>query len=70
MADSVEAAARSINKPDEEKISQLVEKIINGQVEAGQFDNASITMKDITKAKRILKNQLMHIYHIRIEYPG
>lgn len=70
MADSVEAAARSINKPDEEKISLLVEKIINGQVEAGQFDNASITMKDITKAKRILKNQLMHIYHIRIEYPG
>lgn len=70
MADSVEAAARSVTKPTEEKISALVEKIINGQAAAGQFDNAAITLKDITKAKKILKNQLMHIYHIRIEYPG
>lgn len=70
MADSVEAAARSIHKPDEEKLSNLVEKIINDQIDAGQFDNASITMKEITKAKRILKNMLMHIYHLRIEYPG
>ncbi|HBZ66429.1 MAG TPA: hypothetical protein DEO70_06290 [Bacteroidales bacterium] len=70
MADSVEAASRSLVKPDEEKISALVESVINGQAQAGQFDNAAITLKDITLAKKILKNQLMHIYHIRIEYPG
>lgn len=70
MADSVEAASRSLVKPDEEKISALVEKVIDGQAQAGQFDNAAITLKDITLAKKILKNQLMHIYHIRVEYPG
>lgn len=70
MADSVEAASRSLIKPDEEKISALVEKVIDGQAQAGQFDNAAITLKDITLAKKILKNQLMHIYHIRVEYPG
>ncbi len=69
MCDSVEAASRSINKPDVESISNLVDKIFESQVRDGQFNNSPITLRDIAKANRILKNQLLHIYHLRIEYP-
>ncbi|HHN47389.1 MAG TPA: HDIG domain-containing protein [Bacteroidales bacterium] len=69
MADSVEAASRSIKKPNQQKLDELVENIITSQVEDNQFDNSPITMRDITRIKRILKKKLMNIYHVRIEYP-
>jgi cyclic-di-AMP phosphodiesterase PgpH len=69
MADSVEAASRSLKVIDEETINNLVETIINKQVDTGQFTNSDITLRDITKIKKILKRKLMNIYHIRIEYP-
>jgi cyclic-di-AMP phosphodiesterase PgpH len=69
MADSVEAASRSLKKPDQQKINDLVDTIINKQVEDNQFDNSPITMRDITRIKKILKKKLMNIYHVRIEYP-
>lgn len=69
MADSVEAASRSLKDKDERTISDLVERVINKQLEQNQFDNSNITMKDITKVKRILKRKLMSIYHVRVEYP-
>lgn len=70
MADSVEAASRSLKVIDEQTINDLVENIINKQVETGQFINSDITLRDITKTKKILKKKLMNIYHIRIEYPS
>lgn len=69
MADSVEAASRSMKIIDEETINNLVEGIINKQLESGQFINSNITLRDINKTKKILKKKLMTIYHIRIEYP-
>lgn len=69
MADSVEAASRSLKRPDQQKINELVENIINKQVDDHQFDNSPVTMRDITRIKRILKRKLMNIYHVRIEYP-
>jgi cyclic-di-AMP phosphodiesterase PgpH len=69
MADSVEAASRSLRKPDEKTISQLVNNIIDTQVNEKQFDNADITFKDITKVKSILKRMLLNIYHVRVAYP-
>ena len=69
MADSVEAASRSLKIIDEETINDLVENIINKQMETGQFANSDITLRDITKIKKLLKRKLMNIYHIRIEYP-
>lgn len=69
MADSVEAASRSLKVFDEETINNLVERIINKQMETGQFINSNITLRDITVIKKILKRNLMNIYHIRIEYP-
>ncbi|HLG35882.1 MAG TPA: HDIG domain-containing protein [Bacteroidia bacterium] len=69
MADSVEAASRSLKKVDKEIIDELVETIINSQVKQDQFINCSITMRDISEIKKIFKKMLMSIYHIRIEYP-
>lgn len=69
MADSVEAASRSLNKPDAEKIDKLVEGIISNQMNEGQYENADITLRDLRLIKKMFKKMLMNIYHVRIEYP-
>ncbi len=69
MADSVEAASRSLKVYDETTISKLVDGIIDKQMENAQFENADITLKDIAKTRQIFKRMLNNIYHVRIEYP-
>lgn len=69
MADSVEAASRSLKKYDAETIDALVDKIITMQIDQNQFVNADITFKDINTCKRIFKKKLMNMYHVRVEYP-
>lgn len=69
MADAVEAASRSLKMPTEEKINELVDKIIQNQFEQEQFMNSDITLKEITKIKKIFKKKLLNIHHIRVEYP-
>ena len=69
MSDSVEAASKSLVNPDTEAISLLVENIIRKQIEEKQFLNADITFKDIEKIKKVLKEKLFNIYHLRIAYP-
>jgi cyclic-di-AMP phosphodiesterase PgpH len=69
MADSVEAASRSIKNPTEQKLNDLVENIVNKQIASNQFINANITFKELDTTKKILKKKLMNIYHVRIAYP-
>lgn len=69
MADSVEAASRSLVAPNEQKINDLVELIIGSMMETNQFSNAPITLRDITISKKVLKRKLLHIHHVRIAYP-
>ena len=69
MADSVEAASRSLSKIDEETISNLVDNIITDQMNEGQFDFVDINFKDITDVKEVFKDKLRNIYHARIKYP-
>lgn len=69
MADSVEAASRSLTKPDDASINELVERIINRQLDSEQFSNANLTLRDITQVKDIFKKSLQNIYHARIGYP-
>lgn len=69
MADSIEAASHSLKDPDEKKISDLVDNIINKQMEAGQFLNTDLTLRDIETCRKVLKKKLMSIYHVRIAYP-
>jgi len=69
MADSVEAASRSLKDYSEETLRRLVDDIINYQLREGQFNEAPITFRDISKVKEIFINRLTNIYHARIEYP-
>ena len=69
MADSVEAASRSLTEYSEESISTLVNRIIDGQVAAGNFTECPITFRDIADAKRVFADSLKTIYHTRIAYP-
>lgn len=69
MADSVEAASRSLPEYTEESISNLVEKIIDSQIEDGYFKECPITFKDIATVKSVFKEKLKTIYHTRISYP-
>lgn len=70
MADSVEAASRSLKEYTEENIENLVGAIIDNQMKEGQFDNADITLRDMTMIKGIFKKKLMNAYHVRVEYPS
>ncbi len=69
MADSVEAASKSLKEPSSTIIDNFVEKIIDNQMEQGQFLNADITLKEIQQVKKILKKKLNNIFHLRVEYP-
>jgi len=69
MCDSIEAASKSLKEPNSTKIEAFVEKIIDKQIEEGQFLNANITFKEIQSIKKVLKHKLANIYHLRIEYP-
>lgn len=70
MADSVEAASRSLVQPDEDQINRLVDQIIDTQIEEKQFENSPITFKDIDTVKRLFKRRLLNMYHIRVAYPS
>ena len=69
MADSVEAASKSLKEPTSSMLDNFVEKIIDGQLNQGQFLNANITLKEIQRIKKVLKKKLNNMYHLRIEYP-
>ncbi len=69
MADSVEAASKSLVNPTYTIIDEFVDRIISGQMQAGQFLNADITFKEIETVKKVLKQRLTNIYHLRVEYP-
>lgn len=69
MADSVEAASRSLPEYTEESISNLVDKIIDSQVQDGNFKECPITFKDIATVKSVFKEKLKTMYHTRISYP-
>ena len=69
MADSVEAASRSLPEYTEQAIGNLVDKIIDGQLADGFFRECPITFKDIATVKAVFKEKLKTMYHTRISYP-
>lgn len=68
LADSVEAASKSIKEPDAKSISNLVDKIIDYKLEQEQLKNSDITLQEVEKIREIFKNMLMSIYHVRVDY--
>ena len=69
MADSVEAASRTLKNAAPETIDKLVDAIIDHQMETGQYNNAPVTLRDIQEIRKTFKKMLMSMYHARIDYP-
>ncbi|MFS0575261.1 HDIG domain-containing metalloprotein [Sporosarcina sp. 179-K 3D1 HS] len=69
IADSVEAAVRSMKEPTPQKIAALVKAIINDRLNDGQFDECDISMKELRKVETVICETLNGIFHNRIEYP-
>ena len=69
MADSVEAATKSLKNPTYEALGEFVDRIIKKQLDDNQFANSDISFKEIEAIKRVFKSKLTNIYHVRIAYP-
>ena len=69
LADSIEAASRSMDKKNNETFKKLIDSIFQQKTEAGQLDYAPLTFRDITLLKEIFLEKLHNIYHVRINYP-
>lgn len=69
MADSIEAASRSLKEYTEENLNSMVDKIIDDQVNSGYFAQCPISFLEIADAKDVFKTKLRTIYHTRIQYP-
>ena len=69
LADSIEAASRSIENKNNFTLNELIDSIFQQKVSSGQLDEAPLTFKDITQLKKIFLEKLLNIYHIRNAYP-
>ena len=69
LADSTEAAVRSIPDPTSDKIQKMINDIVEDKLKSGQLDNCDLTLKDISKIKACFLKALNGIYHKRIEFP-
>ena len=70
LADSIEAASRSMVSPNHKRLQQLIDSIVDARREDGQLDSADLTFADLNRIKETLLNVLMGIYHVRVKYPG
>ncbi len=70
MADSCEAATKSLNDHSEESIAAMVNKIIDGQVAEGLLREAPISFRDVETVKRLFIERLRTAYHARVAYPS
>nr|AAP58574.1 putative metal-dependent phosphohydrolase [uncultured Acidobacteriota bacterium] len=70
VADSCEAAARSLARPDPENIRAIVVKIVDAIVSDGQLDECDLTLQELTTIREAIISALTAIYHARIDYPG
>jgi putative nucleotidyltransferase with HDIG domain len=70
IADSCEAAARSLSHPNPENISTIVTKIVDAIISDGQLDECNLSLKELTTIREAIITSLIAIYHARIDYPG
>ncbi len=69
IVDTVEAACRSLKVHNKENTDQLIDRLIDVKVQTGQLDNSPLTYGDLARIRKILKDKMMSIYHVRVEYP-
>jgi membrane-associated HD superfamily phosphohydrolase len=70
LADSVEAVARTLEKPTPQKIEQIIDVIIQAKLKDGQFDECDLTFRDIGGIKAAFVRTVVSMLHSRIEYPN
>ncbi|HEX9950539.1 MAG TPA: HDIG domain-containing protein, partial [Rubricoccaceae bacterium] len=70
LADSVEAASRSLDRPTPRRLESLVETIVTSRIESGQLDTCALTFQDVARIKETFLAMLAGIYHFRVRYPG
>jgi hypothetical protein len=69
MADSLEASSKCLKSPTEEDINNLVDKIIQGKITMGQLENTSLSFRELEEVKKVFKQLLKSMNHVRIAYP-
>jgi len=69
LADSTEAAVRSIKEPNKKNIEEMIRNVIKGKLQDGQLDECGLTLKDLNTIAIAFSSVIMGIYHERIEYP-
>ncbi len=69
LTDGIEAASRALKDKTQDSLKSLIENMVAQKLEAGQLDNANLTLNEIRILKQTLLEKLMNIYHVRIEYP-
>ncbi len=69
LTDGIEAAARALKEKTPDNLRELIEKMVKDKLDAGQLENAELTLRDIRIFKDTILEKLMNIYHVRIEYP-
>ncbi len=69
MADSIEAACKSLKNPTEQSLMELIEKIIAGKLAMGQFEDSQLTFSELEDCKKVFRQLMKSVHHVRIEYP-
>jgi hypothetical protein len=69
ICDAVEAASRSLHKPDGRGIDALVQRIVYGKLHSGQLDESGLTVPELRRLANTLCDTLKHAHHVRLEYP-
>ncbi len=69
MADSIEAACKSLKEPTEDNLNELIDKIVGGKITGGQFQHSKLTFEELEDCKRVFKQLIKSVHHVRIEYP-
>jgi putative nucleotidyltransferase with HDIG domain len=69
LSDGVEASVRSLDSKDEASIRAMVDRIVDARIEDGQLDDADLTLKNIAQIKEAFVQQLLGMYHSRVQYP-
>ena len=70
LADTVEAASRTLDNPTEERLEKFIQTLINKKIENHQLDDCSLTFSDLTKIKESFVKLLVGVYHNRVKYPS
>ncbi len=69
MADTIEAACKSLKNPSEEQINEMIDKLVSNKINQGQMEDAKISFRELELCKKEFKKVMKSVHHARIEYP-